>query len=138
MKIRAKINNSQAKQEVALETDGEQHALSIAPKSKGSGSSINGGELLCLALASCYCNDLYREAAKLEIHVSSVEVEVEGEFGGEGEPANSLTYRAKIKAAEDKDRLQDLMRVTDLKAEIQNTLRAGVPVTLGRMEIDSE
>jgi uncharacterized OsmC-like protein len=35
---------------------------------------------LFLALATCYCNDIYREAAKRNIKVDSVEVEVEGTF----------------------------------------------------------
>ncbi len=138
MKIRARIDNSRGKQEVTLETNGERHALAIPPKAGSPGSSVNGGELLFLALATCYCNDLYREAGKLQIHVSQVEVEVEGEFGREGEPARNITYHVRIKAAEGKERLKDLLDVTDRLAEIQNTLRAGVPVKLGRMEIESE
>ena len=34
-------------------------------KSPGRGSAVNGGEFLVLALATCYCNDLYREAERL-------------------------------------------------------------------------
>ena len=38
-------------------------------------SGVNRGELLFLALATCYCNDLYREAEKLGIDVREVNVE---------------------------------------------------------------
>ncbi len=138
MKIQAKIDSSPGKQEVILETNGERHSLILPPKPSGLGSGINGGELLFLALATCYCNDLYREAGKLGIPVSRVEVEVEGEFGREGEPARDITYHARIKAAEDEEQLRDLLRVTDRLAEIQNTLRAGIPVKLSRMEIEGK
>jgi uncharacterized OsmC-like protein len=48
--------------------------------------------LRCLALATCYCNDLYREARKRGIEVHRVEVEVEGSFGAEGAAAERLAY----------------------------------------------
>jgi organic hydroperoxide reductase OsmC/OhrA len=134
MKILAKISNSQGRHQVILDTDGKSHALAIPPKPVGFGSSVNGGELLLLALATCYCNDLYREAARLEIKVSSVEVDVEGEFGAPGEPARSVRYRARVKAAESEERIRELMQVTDRLAEIQNTLRAGIPVTFDQLE----
>ncbi len=53
---------------------------SYSSKENGYGSSASGGELLFLALATCYCNDIYREAAKKNIKVESVEVDVEGDF----------------------------------------------------------
>jgi hypothetical protein len=63
-----------------------------------------------------------------------VEVEVTGEFGADGEPARDVTYRAKVVADASEDEIRDLMRHTDTVAEIQNTLRAMTPVTLGRIE----
>lgn len=45
---------------------------------------MNGGEFLMLALATCYCNDPYREAARLNIVVENVDVEANGEFPGVG------------------------------------------------------
>jgi organic hydroperoxide reductase OsmC/OhrA len=134
MKISAHILNSAGRHQVALDTNGQAHTLVIAPKSTGYGSSLNGGELLFLALATCYCNDLYREAAKRGIRVESVEVEVAGDFGAEGEPAQNVTCRAKVAAAADKAAIADLMQHTDRMAEIQNTLRLGTPVTLGPVE----
>lgn len=77
-------------------TNDTTHTIDIRPKTTSYGSSANGGELLFLALATCYCNDIYREAAARRIEVTAVEVEVEGEFGAPGEPAHNVTYRAKI------------------------------------------
>jgi organic hydroperoxide reductase OsmC/OhrA len=70
-------------------TNGAAHAVVIPPRSSGFGSSANGGELLCLALATCYCNDPYREAEQRNIAVLRVAVEVQAEFGAAGEPARA-------------------------------------------------
>lgn len=78
MNISARIENRRDTQSVTLSTDGREHPLSIPPKPEGFGSSANGGELLFLALATCYCNDLYREARRRNIELHSVRVEVTG------------------------------------------------------------
>ena len=136
MKISARVDNRQGSHEVRLQTNDKAHSLSIAPKESGLGSGTNGGELLMLALATCYCNDIYREAAKRGIHVERVEVEVDAEFGGEGEPARGVTYRAKVAARAPQEEIQLLMRETDRVAEIQNTLRAATEVTLSEIEAE--
>ncbi len=135
MKISAQVQNSQGKHEVMLQTDTNRHALSIPAKSTGLGSSVNGGELLFLALATCYCNDIYREAAKRGIVVTQVEVMVEGDFGREGEPARNVTYHAKVNAEASENEIVDLLKYTDTVAEIQNTLRKATPITLQRIEV---
>ncbi len=135
MKISATVQNSQWQHQVTLRTNDTVHSLAIPPRPTGFGSSANGGELLFLALATCYCNDIYREAAKRGIKVAQVEVEVEGEFGGEGEPARNLSYRAKVTAQASEADIRELMSHTDRVAEIQNTLRGGAPVTLSAMEV---
>lgn len=56
MKISAMVQNSQGQHQVQLSTDGTTHRLEILLKPSGFGSSANGGELLFLALATCYCN----------------------------------------------------------------------------------
>lgn len=136
MRISARLENRQGSHEIRLQTNDKAHSLSIAPKESGFGSSTNGGELLMLALATCYCNDIYREAAKRGIKVERVEVEVEAEFGAEGEPARGVTYRAKVAARAPLEEIHRLMRETDHVAEIQNTLRAATTVTLSGMEAE--
>ena len=134
MKITARVENSKDNYQVTLQTNDNVHSLLIPPKSTGYGSSANGGELLFLALASCYCNDIYREAAKRNIKVERVEVEVNGDFGGEGDPATNVTYRAKVHADASEDEIREMMKFTDTVAEIQNTLRNGTPVVLIEIE----
>jgi len=135
MKISAHLDNSIGQHHVTLTTNDNSHSIEIPPKQTGFGSSANGGELLFLALATCYCNDLYREAAKRNITVERVEVVVAGDFGAEGESAQNVAYSAKVHAKGSETDIRDLMGHTDSVAEIQNTLRAGISVRLTNIEV---
>jgi len=137
MKITAQVASAQGEHEVVLMTDSDRHTINIPPKESGAGSKANGGELLFLALATCYCNDLYREAAKRRIQVRRVHVEVTGEFTGVGEPARNVTYHAKVEARASEQEILDLMHHTDRVAEVQNSLRRGTQVTPGHFTAES-
>lgn len=99
-------------------------------KASGPGSAVNGGELLCLALATCFCNDIYREARKKNITITHVTVEASAEFAAEGEAGYNIQYEAMLEGDASDDVLKALIKHTDQVAEIQNTLRAGVKVSL--------
>jgi uncharacterized OsmC-like protein len=128
MKIAAHIANAPASHRVTVSCDGQSQEVSIPPRSGAPGSSVNGGQMLFLALATCYCNDLYREAKMRGITLTSVEVEVTGEFGGRGDPASGIAYRARVKGDAPDEELAKLLEETDRVAEVQNTLRQGCPV----------
>ncbi len=130
MRITARVQNQGGRHEVAVATEGREQPLAIAPKAAGKGSAVNGGELLCLALATCYCNDAYREAAARGVTLERVEVEVAAEFGAPGEPARSIEYRVHLSGGGDEAALRELARHTDAVAEVQSSLRGGVPVRL--------
>lgn len=130
MKISASIDSAHNHQEVRLQTNGIAKSIQLPVKATGYGSAINGGELLLLALATCYCNDIYREAGKRNISVTSVNVLFDGEFGGEGEPGSNFRYKAEVIADASAEEIADLIRHTDQVAEIHNTLRKGLAVTL--------
>ena len=98
MKISARVESRSGEHHVIVSTNGAARGIDIPPKESAPGSSVSGGELLFLALATCYCNDIYREAGKRGIAVHQVEVTVDGQFGGVGEPARSVDYRAKVVA----------------------------------------
>jgi organic hydroperoxide reductase OsmC/OhrA len=130
MQITARVSNTPSGYTVEVETQGRKQSIAIAPKSAGRGSSVNGGELLFAALATCFCNDLYREAAKRGIDVQTVDVEVTGTFGNPGEPARDISYRVQVSADAPPATIDELIRATDSVTEIQNTLRTGCPVRL--------
>ncbi len=134
MKVISRVDNSEGHHGITLTTGENTRTISIPPKASGFGSSASGGELLFLALATCYCNDIHREAAKRGMNVERVEVEVDGEFGGEGEPGRNITYHTRITAHAPEEEIRELIRHTDTVAEIQNTLRKATPVSLVNVE----
>ena len=83
-----------------------------------------------LALATCYCNDVYREAEKLQIPIDGVFVEASADFTGPGLAATNIRYHARITSPAPDDVIADLLRHTDAVAEVHNTIRNGVPVRL--------
>jgi len=133
MRTEAHVDNANQSHAVLLSTDGASRSVAIPARPVG-GSSVNGGELLCLAIATCYCNDIYREAAQRNIAVVRVEVHAEAEFGSPGEPARNLRYRARVEARAPESVVRELMLHTDRVAEIQGTLRKGMEVRLEHVE----
>jgi uncharacterized OsmC-like protein len=129
MKFSASIKNNSNDHQVSLKVGEKEQSLPIAPKPTG-GSSVTGGELLFLALATCFCNDIYREGVKRGITVHNVAVEVDGDFEAERQPASNIVYRVKVDADASEEKLQELILYVDSIAEIQNTLRVGTPVIL--------
>jgi organic hydroperoxide reductase OsmC/OhrA len=130
MKISSLVTNTHTQHHVEVETNGRRQTIDIAPKNAGRGSSINGGELLLTALATCFCNDLHREAEKHKIDVEDVQVEATAVFGGPGEPASEINYRVRVNSNATQAEINDLIRATDSVTEIQNTLRKGCAVRL--------
>ena len=130
MQIAATVISSDLAHEVTVRTGETSQSLPIARKAAGAGSSVNGGEFLMLALATCYCNDLYREAQRLGIPIERAEVEASAEFPGPGLAASKISYRAKVRSSASKADVQRLLRETDAVAEVHNTLRAGASVQL--------
>jgi organic hydroperoxide reductase OsmC/OhrA len=130
MEISAIVTSSPGRHQVAVRTGSTEHPLSVAPKSSGGGSATNGGEFLMLALATCYCNDLYREAARLGLQLDEVQVQASAEFAGVGLAASNVRYSAAVKSPAPRQAIAQLLRETDAVAEVHNTLRKGVPVEL--------
>ena len=134
MKYSASIHSVDGKLDVVMAKGDKQNKIEIAPQPKGFGSSISGGEILFLAIATCYCNDLYREGKKLGIEVDSVEVDVDGDFMAAGEPATNVNCRIKVTARSSEDEIRKLVAHTDTIAEIPMSLRNGTSITLTDVE----
>lgn len=130
MKISAKVNSSFNQHDISVKTDGDAKEILISPKASGYGSSVNGAELLLLSLATCFCNDIYREARKRNISIESVEVECNGSFGGAGETGSNFNYKTNVISSASPEEIEDLVAYTDSIAEVHNTLRGGIQITL--------
>jgi organic hydroperoxide reductase OsmC/OhrA len=134
MRFAARIHNAKGEHRVEVSAGKELASISIAPKPSGLGSSVSGGEMLMLALATCYCNDTYREASKMKLEVTAVDVECTADFNAEGAAATNITYAVRISARASEDQIRELAARVDSMAEIQNTVRAAIPVTLTQVE----
>jgi organic hydroperoxide reductase OsmC/OhrA len=134
VKISAHVRNSGQLHEVSVGTDGASKPLAVPAKAEGRGSSVNGGEFLMLALATCYCNDIYREAARLGIEVNAVEVEATAQFESVGLAATNIRYKARVASPATSEQVERLLTETDAVAEVHNTIRAGGKVELARWE----
>jgi len=130
MQISARLSSQPGQVRTEVQTDGTAHPVGLEAKATGLGAKTNGGELLMLALATCFCNDLYREAARRQLTLRSVEVEVRSRFGGRGDPGTDISYSATVDAEASPEEIAALIAETDAVAEIHNTLRAGATVTL--------
>lgn len=129
MHVQARVDNRPGSHDAEVTSDGRSQTLAIPGKPAG-GSAASGGEMLFLALATCYCNDLYREAARRDVELTHVEVTVEGDFAAPGQPARAVSYRARVWAKAPREEIEALMAHTDTVAEIHNTLRQATAVTL--------
>jgi len=130
MEISATVKNSLTGHEVSMRSGTASQSLAVKAKASGKGSAISGGEFFMLALAICYCNDLYREAERLHLNIETAEVEASADFPGIGLAATNIRYRATVVSSAPNSAIAELLRQTDAVAEVHNTLRAGVPVEL--------
>ncbi len=122
--------------DVQLSTGDRTSNVEIPPKPTGFGSRATGGELLMLALATCYCNDIDREAAKLRIEVSRLRG-VQRRVPAEGQPAKDITYTARITGKASEQQLRDLAAQADRVAKIQNTVRSAIPVVITHVDVET-
>ena len=128
MEIKAVVTSSAERHDVVVRTGASSRSLNIPSTSSGGGSGVSGGEFLMLAVAKCYCNDLYREAERLGVPLDCVEVEASAEFPGVGLAATNIRYRAKVASSAPASAVARLLLETDTVAEVHNTIRAGLPV----------
>ncbi len=128
MNISATVRHNATRYDVEVRTGATAQALIVPGKTSGQGSAVSGGEFLVLALATCYCNDLYREARRMRIPIDGVEVQASARFSGIGLAATDIRYTANVNSPASPEAINKLLRETDAVAEVHNTLRTGVPV----------
>ena len=134
MNITAKFVSIDHDRRISISREGKTQEVTNLILPTGASLGTAGAEYLLLALVTSYSSILYREADKRGIGVEQLEVDVEGRFGVEGEPARSIVYRVILIADAPEQQLRELVNYVDRMAEIHNTLRLGLPVTLNRVE----
>lgn len=137
MQVFARLSNTINTHSLVTAAGAAEHAIPLPAKHEGRGAEVNGGELLAAALATCFCNDLFREAPDFDIEVIEVSVQVHIEFSGAGNPARHIGYAVRVTAMGDEPAIRNLVHHTDAVAEIHNTLRLGMAVLLESVEVRS-
>jgi uncharacterized OsmC-like protein len=132
----ARIDNRPGEHLAEVATgDAAARTIAIPARDGAPGSGVSGGELLLLALATCFGDDVYREAATRGIPVDGVEVTAEADFPAAGSPASAVRYAARVTSPASEEVLRELLAHTDPVAEIQATVRGAIPVELTAIEI---
>ena len=120
----------------AVASSGAYSVITDRPAAAGGrGLGFNGGQLLYAAIAGCYSNDLYREAATLGIALRRVSITVDGDFPTRGEPSTPITVDLEVDGDAPEDRLRALVDLVDRIAEIPNSIRGTTPVVLGQVQL---
>jgi hypothetical protein len=90
-------------------------------------ADFTGAHLLHVCVAACVLNDLYREAAKLDIAVRGVRVRAAGDFTDDW-ASTGIEYRVEVDSPADPVGVGQLLTLVDGLAEIPRAVRSGVPV----------
>jgi uncharacterized OsmC-like protein len=90
---------------------------------------FTGGHLLHLAVAGCVLNDVYREAADLQIDLDGVRVTARGSFDTETWVSTGIEYSIDVSSQASAEELERLLAVVDEVAEIPRAIRNGAAVS---------
>ena len=91
MKISATVKSTASGQETTASSPGFSRSLELPAKTTGRGCSVNGGELMALGLATCFCNDLYRVAGTAGLLINRCDSHAKARFYGGRPPPQKLT-----------------------------------------------
>ena len=94
----------------------------------GGGLGFNGGQLLYLSIAACWSNDLYREAATMDIDLDGVEITVDGDFPARGSGSTPITVDVVVRSSASEERVRELIAEVERVAEIPRAIRDATPI----------
>lgn len=90
-------------------------------------AAFTGAHLLHVAVAGCVLNDLYREAAELEVVLDGARVVAQGGFD-RGWNSTGISYTVELDSSAAPEQLGALLARVDKVAEIPKAVRAGTSV----------
>lgn len=91
-------------------------------------ADFTGAHLLHLAAAGCILNDVYREAAALDVGLNGVRVTAAGGFDTSTWQSTGIDYSVEVSSDAPADQLAQLLELVDQVAEIPQAIRAGAAV----------
>jgi uncharacterized OsmC-like protein len=94
----------------------------------GGGLGFSGGQLLYMAIAACWSNDLDREAATMGIELDGVELTVDGDFPARGAGSTPITVDVVVRSSAPEAKVCELIAEVERVAEIPRSIRDGAPI----------
>ena len=94
----------------------------------GGGLGFSGGQLLYMAIAACWSNDLYREAATMGVGLDGVEITVDGDFPARGDGSTPITVELVVRSSAPEERVRELIAEVERIAEIPRAIRDATPI----------
>jgi hypothetical protein len=99
------------------------------------GECPSHNELLCLALAAGYADELLEEAERRGIVVERAHVTVEAETGHSGRTTRNLALAVRLETDENEPAVMELIEHTDRVSEVLKVIRLGTPVRLADVQL---
>jgi uncharacterized OsmC-like protein len=81
-----------------------------------------------MAIAACWSNDLYREAATMGIDLDGVEITVDGDFPARGSGSTPITVDVVVRSAAPEPRVRELIAEVERVAEIPRAIREATAI----------
>ncbi len=100
----------------------------------GDGLGYKGGQVLVLAVGTCFYNNLYYAADERGIKIRNVEIEVTSEWTKEPKVSSGISVSVKVEAEADLAEIQELINYVDRVSTVSNSLRQGTTVSIGDVQ----
>ena len=97
----------------------------------GDGLGYNGGQVLVLAVGTCFYNDLYDAADERGIKIRSIELEIRSGWAGDPVISSGIEISAKVEAEATTAEIEEMVHHVSTISTISNTVRQGTAVLLG-------
>jgi uncharacterized OsmC-like protein len=100
----------------------------------GDGLGYSGGQVLVLAVGTCFYNNLYNAADERGIKIQSVELEVTSGWTEEPKVSSGIEVSAKVEAEASAAEIVELIQHAGRVSTVSNTVRKGTTVTMGNVQ----
>jgi putative redox protein len=104
----------------------------------GDGLGYSGGQVLVLAVGTCFYNNLYYAADERGINIRSVELEVSSGWTEEPKVSSGIVINAKVEADASPADIEELIHQANHVSTVSNSVRQGTTVSMGSVQIVSK
>ena len=100
----------------------------------GDGIGYSGGQVLVLAVGTCFYNNLFYAADQRNIKIRNVELEVVSRWTEEPMVSSGIQINAKVEAEANSDEIQELILYASQASTVSNSVREGITVSMGDIQ----